>query len=110
MRNILLASLLAIVIIGPFVRTASAYAAPDLDSLKLVAQLPPELPRRISGFAYDGEKLWAAIYHGHGIYATLHPSTLQRTIGKGGHARQASRDLSGGFYSPGGLCFANGRL
>lgn len=110
MRNVWLAFLLAISIVGPSVRSASAYAAPDLDGLKRVAQLPPELPQRVSGFAYDGEKLWAAIYHGRGLYATLDPSTLKWTIGKEQKARQAISEISGVFYSPGGLCFVNGKL
>lgn len=110
MRNVWLAFLLAIFIVGPSVRSASAYAAPDLDGLKIVAQLPPELPQRVSGFAYDGEKLWAAIYLGQGLYVTLDPSTLKWTINKEEKARNAIRDLSGVFYSPSGLCFVNGKL
>jgi hypothetical protein len=101
MRNVLLTCLVAVFILGPSVRSASAYATPDLDGLKLVTQLPPELPQRITGFAYDGEKLWAAIYHGHGLYATLDPSTLKWTISKEEKARKAISDLSGVFYSPG---------
>ena len=110
MRHILLACLFAIFITCPCANAASVNSEPDFELLKLVAQLPPELPQRISGFAYDGEKLWAAIYHGQGLYATLDPSTLKWTINKEPKARQGISELSGVYYSPGGLCFVNGKL
>ena len=49
---------------------------PDVSQLKLVTQLPGELPQRVEGLAYDGEKLWATVYHGKGMYAILDPITL----------------------------------
>src|SRR5882672_9513343 len=49
---------------------------PNADALKLITQLPAELPQRISGFAYDGEKFWVSIYQGRGLYATFDPLTL----------------------------------
>jgi hypothetical protein len=75
-----------------------------------MTELPAEAPRRVSGFAYDGEKLWLAIYHGQGLYVNLNPSTLEWTIGKEPKVRQAISELSGVFYSPGAICFANGKL
>ena len=103
MRNLLLASLLAILITCP-------WANAQVQGLQQVAQLPPELPQRVSGFAYDGEKLWAAIYQGQGLYATLDPTTLNWQIRKDAKARQAISEVSGAFHSPGALCFANGKL
>lgn len=110
MRKLLLTCLLVFFVTGPSANAASANAEPDFERLKLVTQLPPEVPQRITGFAYDGEKLWAAIYLGQGLSATLDPSTLKWTINKEEKARQAISELSGSFYSPGGLCFVNGKL
>ncbi len=110
MRNLLLACLFAILIAGPSANAATGNAGPDFDGLKLVAELPAEVPRRISGFAYDGEKLWATIYHGQGLYVTLDPSTLKWTINKERKALQAISELSGVYYSPAALCFVNGKL
>lgn len=55
MRNLLLACVFAIFVAGPSA-AATGNAGPDFDGLKLVAELTPEVPRRISGLAYDGEK------------------------------------------------------
>lgn len=110
MRKLLLGCLLAIFVTCPSVNGASVYAGPDFELLKLVAELPPEVPKRISGIAYDGEKLWAGIYHGQGLYLTLDPSTLKWTVSKNEKARHAISEMSGVFYSPGGLCFVNGKL
>jgi hypothetical protein len=107
-RGLLLAFLLASFITS--VSAASVNLGPDLEQLKFVTQLSPEVPRRVSSIAYDGEKLWVGIYMGHGIYATLDPSSLQWTIGNEKKSRDAISDLSGSFYSPGGLCFINGKL
>jgi len=79
---------------------------PDPTALKLVAQLPPELPQRIKGFAYDGEKLWATIYLGQGRYATLDPTTLQWEADYDDEHYNIIRNVAGAFASPGGICFA----
>jgi len=83
---------------------------PQLGALKLVAQLPAELPQRVLGLAYDGQKLWVPIYQGSGRYATLDPSSLQWTIGDDRRANIAIEQVSGSFGSPGAFCFANGKL
>ena len=110
MKHILLACLLASFITLPTVKAAPAFVAPDLQGLQLVAQLPPELPQRISGFAYDGEKFWASVYHGHGRYATLDPSTLLWKISEDEKAHRAISEVSGAFESTSGICFAKGKL
>jgi len=109
-RILLLAFLLISFITCPPVSAASVNRGPDLEQLKLVTQLTPEVPRRVSSIAYDGEKLWVGIYMGQGIYATLDPSSLQWTIGNTQKSREAITAVSGSFYSPGGLCFVNGKL
>lgn len=109
MRNLLLACLFAIFVAGPST-AATGNAGPDFERLKLVAELTPEVPRRITGLAYDGEKLWAAIYLGQGLYVTLDPVTLKWTINKEQKSRQAISELSGVYYSPSAICFVNGKL
>src|ERR1051326_7631615 len=89
MRNASLAALLGALIICHGTGVSSApnnFAAPaqdaaiNLGELKLVSELPPELPRRVLGLAYDGQKLWASVYHTHGRYVTLDPVSLEWTI------------------------------
>ena len=109
MRSILLACLFAVFVTQPSVKAAPA-TAPDLQGLQLVAQLPPELPQRIMGLAYDGEKLWATIYLGRGHYATLNPSTLEWTISEKEIAHRAISEVAGSFQSPGSVTFINGKL
>ena len=105
MRNLLLICVLTLLTI-----CSTANAGPTLGELQLVAQLPAELPQRIIGFAYDGEKLWATIYLGRGQYATLDPSTLKWTISDEKKQHEAIMKVTGSFGSPGGLCFVNGKL
>jgi sugar lactone lactonase YvrE len=83
---------------------------PDIGELKLVTRLPAELPQRISSLAFDGEKIWVAIYHGRGRYATLDPSTLDWKVSDAEQHHQAIREVAGAFESPGGICFVNGKL
>lgn len=109
MRNVLLASLLAIVIC-PFANANPSHSHPNLSGLQLVAQLPEELPQRISGFAYDGEKFWATVYLGRGRYATLDPATLLWKINHEEQQHTAISKVSGLFQTPGAICFANGQL
>lgn len=89
---------------------AARPGGPDLASLRLVAELPEGLPKRVSSLAYDGKKIWVAIYHGGGRYALLDPSTLAWEPSSDGTRHAAIREVSGSFQSPGGLCFAGERL
>ena len=110
MRNLLLLCVLALLITSPSISATSAPAGPALGELKLVAQLPPELPQRISGLAYDGEKLWATIYLGRGEYATLNPTTLEWKVSDERKQHEAISKVAGSFASPGAVCFVNGKL
>jgi hypothetical protein len=85
-------------------------ASPDLEGLRLMAGLPAELPPRVSGFAYDGEKFWLVIYQGRGRYVTLNPSTLAWKISDSAQQHQAISTVSGAFQSTGGIHFVNGKL
>ncbi|MFN2516151.1 MAG: hypothetical protein ABR556_08040 [Pyrinomonadaceae bacterium] len=88
----------------------SRTSVPATEKLELITHLPRELPQRISDIVYDGEKLWAIIYHGQGRYATFDPVTYGWTASYSNQQHQAIRKVAGLFESPGGLCFANGKL
>ncbi|HKQ99975.1 MAG TPA: hypothetical protein VJT09_04840 [Pyrinomonadaceae bacterium] len=83
---------------------------PDFGEPVLVTHLPPQLPQRISGFTYDGRKLWAMIYQGRGRYATLSPSTLEWTVSTSEEQHKVIREVSGDFQAPGGISFVDGKL
>ena len=110
MRNPLLFSMFAMFLLCAPVTAGAQTGNPNLPELKLVAQLPPELPQRIMGLAYDGEKLWATIYLGRGVYATLEPSTLTWGSKNDHEQYRVISDVAGAFASPGGVCFAKGTL
>jgi streptogramin lyase len=110
MRNALLACILATFVVCPSATAGPSSAAPNVGEMQLVAQLPAELPQRILGLTYDGQKLWATIYLGHGRYATLDPSTLLWNVSNEKKEHNAISKVSGAFESPGAVCFANGKL
>jgi hypothetical protein len=110
MRRVMCAAAIA-VFLSCHAGTARAQSgSPEIDELRLVARLPAELPQRVSGFAFDGEKFWLLIYHGGGRYATLDPASLSWTISDAEEQHQIIRKVAGKFESPGGLCFVNGKL
>jgi hypothetical protein len=110
MRSVWLALAIAVCVSCPYSVAANQPGNPNLEGLRLVAQLPAELPQRVSGFAYDGEKLWVTIYHGQGRYATLNPATLKWEIGAADESSRAISKAAGAFASPGGICFIEGKL
>ena len=110
MRSLLGFYVVAVFLLSaPITLTAQA-GDPNLGELKLVAQLPAELPQRIMGFAHDGEKFWVTIYHGRGRYATLDPSRLSWESNNENEHYNVIRNVAGAFESPGGICFAKGML
>jgi hypothetical protein len=113
MRNPLMFSMAATFLLCAPVSFVAQAGNPNLRELKLVAQLPPDLPQRIMGLAYDGEKLWATIYLGRGRYATLDPSTLGWGTDNANNANDhynAISSVAGAFESPGAICFGKGSL
>lgn len=85
-------------------------SGPELSGLQFVTQLPSELPQRVSGFAFDGERFWIMIYHGEGRYAIFDPLTNEWTASSRDERHQAMREVAIRFGSPGGICFVNDRL
>jgi outer membrane protein assembly factor BamB len=110
MRNVLLTSAIAFLLILSGVNAGSSSASPDLPGLQLMTQLPAEVPQRITGFTYDGEKFLATIYQGGGSYVTLDPLTLQWTVNDDDEQRRAIIKVTGRINSPTAICFANGKL
>ena len=49
----------AVVDHGNAPRADETTSRPDVRRLEQVSQLPPELPQRVTGLAFDGSKLWA---------------------------------------------------
>lgn len=110
MKNALLFSAAVLFLLCAPVISIAQSGNPDLAELKLVAQLPPELPQRVMGLAYDGEKFWVTIYLGQGRYATLDPATLNWETNKEKEHYKVISSVAGAFESPAGICFAKGRL
>ena len=114
MRNTLLRSVLFAAAVSLFCLPREARAVrsgePDLASLRLVAELPEGLPKRVTGLAYDGKKLWVMIYMGGGQYALLDPSTLEWEVSREYARHAVIADVAGSFRSPGGVCFAGDKL
>lgn len=110
MRNPLLFSAAAMFLLCVPVISVAQSGNPDLPEMELVAQLPAELPQRIMGLAYDGEKFWATIYLGRGRYATLDPATLNWETSQENEHYKVISSVAGAFESPGGICFAKGML
>ena len=130
MKKMLLSSGLALFLVYPLLNASPFYVAnnlpaplsiralantarfsePNTEALRLVTQLPAELPQKVSGFAYDGEKFWVAIYQGRGLYATLDPAALVWKVSGSREQYKVISDVAGAFQSPGGICFVNGKL
>lgn len=106
MKNLLLASLLAILACS-IAHAAPPASSPNLSGLQFVAQLPEELPQRVMGFTYDGEKFWATVYLGRGSYATLDPTTMRWTVSSDDEQHRTISKVAGRFASPGAICFVN---
>lgn len=111
MRTFLLACVFALLCVCPCANAATPPASPDFNGLKLVTRLPAELPQRIMGLSYDGQKLWAMVYLGQGQFATLDPASLEWQVSSEAKQHAAIRAAAGRPYgSPGASCFVNGKL
>jgi hypothetical protein len=112
MKTVLRCSLLVAFALcaSPPARADQNPVRPDLRGLEQVSQLPPELPQRVMGLAYDGENLWATVYLGKGRYASLNPHTLGWEVSRDDARHKVIAEVAGMFGSPGAICFAEGRL
>lgn len=95
---------------SPAAHGPAAVNTPRVAEPERITQLPAELPQRVSGLAFDGEKFWVAIYRGGGRHATLDRVSLSWKVGEPGKPQDAVSDLAGALGGPGGICFADGKL
>ena len=89
---------------------ANAQEAPLINELKEVSQFPAGIPQRVSAMAYDGEKLWFAIYQDRGRYATFNPKTSEWEYSDSEKHHAAIREVSQPFDSAGGMFFTGIKL
>lgn len=86
-----------------------AQKRPVIEELTHVSQVPAEIPQRISGMAFDGEKLWFSVYHSRGRYATYNDQTGEWKYSADETHHNAIRGISQPFSSTSGIAF-NGKI
>jgi outer membrane protein assembly factor BamB len=102
--------ILLIAIFAVLSLSIKAQKIPLIESLKEVSQLPAEIPQRVSALAFDGEKLWFAVYLDKGRYATFNPQTYEWKYSDAETQHQAIRRVSQPFYSAAGMFFVGKKL
>ncbi len=98
------------VVLFTFTFSAFAQKIPLIDKLKEISQLPPDIPQRITAIAYDGEKLWLAVYLDKGHYATFNPKTSEWKYSDSEMHHMAIREVSQPFNSASGMFFTDNKL
>lgn len=93
-----------------FITAAYAQKAPVIGELKQVSQVPDTIPQRITGMAFDGEKLWFSVYLSQGHYATFNPKTEEWKYSDDEKHHHAIRQISQPFSSASGIVFAGKTL
>lgn len=104
MRSLLIIAIL----LSAFVTLVGAQRQPVIDAIVQVSQVPSEIPQRITGMAFDGEKLWFSVYLSRGHYATFNIQTDQWTYSENETHHDAIAKISQPFTSVSGIAF-NGR-
>ena len=95
-----------------FVLVIATYSQnlPLTAELKQVSQVPANIPQRITGMAFDGEKFWFPVYLSRGNYATFNPKTEEWKYSDDEKHRQAIRKISQPFSASSGIAFAGKTL
>lgn len=109
MKYLLFTALFAVFTFCPVSHANLPSSTPNVQALQLMAQLPPELPQRVLGLAYDGNVFWTTVYLD-GRYVTLDPNTLKWSVSTDTKANEAINEVSGKLKSAAGICFVNGKL
>lgn len=90
--------------------SAFAQKLPSVSELKQISQLPAEIPQRVEALAYDGEKLWFAIYLDNGRYATFNLQTKEWTYSNSEIQHQSISQVIQPFNSASGMVFVGKTL
>lgn len=99
-----------LIVIVLFAVFSNAQKAPLIDELQAVSQLPAEIPQRVTALAFDGEKLWFAVYLDKGRYATYNPKNGEWKYSDSEPHHQAIRQISQPFSSASGMAFDGKKL
>lgn len=78
--------------------------------LKQISQVPAEIPQRITGMAFDGDKFWFSVYLSKGHYATFNPQTEEWKYSDEEKQHSAIRKISQPFASAHGITFVGKTL
>jgi len=93
-----------------FSYSAFSQKVPVLAELEEVAQLPAKVPQRVTALAFDGEKLWFAIYLGRGQYVTYDPTSGEWNLDQDPILRASISKVTGQFASAAGMVFVDGKM
>ncbi|MGD9563221.1 MAG: hypothetical protein AB7F88_13540 [Pyrinomonadaceae bacterium] len=99
-----------LILVITLVSFAFAQKRPVVEELTAVSQVPPEIPQRITGLAFDGERLWFSVYPSRGRYATFNMKTEEWRYSDDETHHVALRQVSQPFSSVGGIAFAGRSL
>lgn len=83
---------------------------PIISELKQVSQVPDKIPQRITGMAFDGEKLWFPVYLSNGHYATFSPQHQEWNYSDNEKHHAEIRKISQPFSSSSGIAFVGKTL
>lgn len=83
---------------------------PLIDELKVICQIPAEIPHGVSAIAFDGEKIWAANYLDKGRYATFNPQNREWKFFDSEKERKAIGKVTGTWSSAHGMTFVGDKL
>ena len=103
-------SALFTIILLTFAFSAFAQRFPLIYQIKQVSQLPAEIPQRVQALAFDGKKLWFALYHDKGRYATFNPRTKEWKYSDSEIQHQSISRIARPRAGVGGMVFVNKRL
>lgn len=101
---------LLIVIFLVFSQISQARNIPLLRELRQVSQIPADIPQRVNGLAFDGEKFWTSVYVDNGHYATFNPQTQEWSYSDSEKHHLAIRQISQPHNSSGGMVFVGNKL
>lgn len=103
-------NLLFIIFLLGFSQIAQAQNIPLLSELKQVSQIPADIPQRVNGLAFDGEKFWTSVYLDNGHYATFNQQTQEWKYSDSAIHHSAIRKISQPFSSSSGMVFVGNVL